>query len=299
MAALPDPGLLRALVATAEHGSLSAAASAEHLTQQALSQRIRRLESLVGVPLLERTNRGASLTPAGRALADDAVAVLALTERALDRARRIAEERPQEFRLGHTLASAAEVVPRIVATLAAREPLLAVRVEEMLARDLPDAVRRGALDAALVPHAPDGYGALAARPAADSRLVAALAADDPAARGGSIALRALDGRELFVWPREVAPGFFDAVTHACAAAGLSPAVNTSNAGSTVWTAIGRDHGFGLIAASQVSSLPAGVVGVPLTDAEARLRIDLLSRPGEHAGVLEAIVAACAPFRNSS
>ncbi|MCP2338412.1 LysR family transcriptional regulator [Actinomadura rupiterrae] len=61
------PGL-RAFVAAAEEMHFGRAARRLFLTQQALSQRVRRLESVLGAPLFERTTRRVELTDAGRRL---------------------------------------------------------------------------------------------------------------------------------------------------------------------------------------------------------------------------------------
>jgi DNA-binding transcriptional LysR family regulator len=64
-----EMGDLRALVAVAELGSFSAAARELHLSQPALSRRISKLESNLGVRLLERTTRRVELTATGREFA--------------------------------------------------------------------------------------------------------------------------------------------------------------------------------------------------------------------------------------
>lgn len=65
-----DPSLLPALQSlftVARTGSVGAAARQHHRTSSAISQQIRRLESHLGVKLLERAGRGVRLTPAGEA----------------------------------------------------------------------------------------------------------------------------------------------------------------------------------------------------------------------------------------
>lgn len=56
---------LRHLVAVAEHKSFSEAASRVYLSQPALTRSIQQLEKHVGMPLLNRSTRSVSLTPAG------------------------------------------------------------------------------------------------------------------------------------------------------------------------------------------------------------------------------------------
>jgi LysR family cyn operon transcriptional activator len=60
-----DLRLLRSFINTARLGSVTKAANAMHLTQPALSQHLRELGTLTGVPLFDRVGRGLSLTAAG------------------------------------------------------------------------------------------------------------------------------------------------------------------------------------------------------------------------------------------
>ena len=73
---------LRYLVALAEERNVTRAAEHEHVAQPALSQQIRRLEEEVGLALVERTTRRASLTDAGELLVVRARRVLAELEAA-------------------------------------------------------------------------------------------------------------------------------------------------------------------------------------------------------------------------
>ncbi|PWC40345.1 LysR family transcriptional regulator [Azospirillum sp. TSO22-1] len=58
---------LEDFLAVLEHGGFSRAAEARHITQSALSRRIRALEEWVGTPLLIRTTHSVRLTPSGEA----------------------------------------------------------------------------------------------------------------------------------------------------------------------------------------------------------------------------------------
>ena len=63
-----DPPQLEALVAVVDHGTMSAAARALHLTQPALSRRIAALELTVGLNLFHRIDRATRLTSDGAAI---------------------------------------------------------------------------------------------------------------------------------------------------------------------------------------------------------------------------------------
>ncbi|MGD0064074.1 MAG: LysR family transcriptional regulator [Streptosporangiaceae bacterium] len=81
---------LRYFVALADAGNFTRAAEKIFIAQPTLSQQIRRLEEIVGTPLLQRRREGLRLTPAGRVLLDGARNVLALADQAVNRTRQVA-----------------------------------------------------------------------------------------------------------------------------------------------------------------------------------------------------------------
>ncbi|MEW1958838.1 LysR family transcriptional regulator [Kineococcus sp. NPDC059986] len=96
-----DARSLRYLSAVARERSFTTAAASLQVSQPALSQAIARLESIVGGRLVVRDARGvaregSALTPAGQALLADAAHVTEVLDRALARARRIAEAGERE-----------------------------------------------------------------------------------------------------------------------------------------------------------------------------------------------------------
>lgn len=92
---MPTLRALECLVAVFDHGSVTGAAAALHLSQPALSQpalshQLAQLEREVGTPLLERLPRGVRPTVAGRAVHADAVAALEAAGRVLTTGRTVA-----------------------------------------------------------------------------------------------------------------------------------------------------------------------------------------------------------------
>jgi DNA-binding transcriptional LysR family regulator len=91
---------LRYFVAVAEEASFTAAAHRVHVAQQVLSTQIRQLEDAVGTQLLNRTNKGATLTPAGAAFLTAARETLAGLDRSVAAARNAASAVPGELLVG-------------------------------------------------------------------------------------------------------------------------------------------------------------------------------------------------------
>jgi DNA-binding transcriptional LysR family regulator len=90
---------LRYFVALADAGSFTRAAEGMFIAQPTLSQQIRRLEEIVGAPLLRRRRDGVRLTKAGVVLLDASRAVLSLVEQEVNRTRQAAGLERQRLRV--------------------------------------------------------------------------------------------------------------------------------------------------------------------------------------------------------
>ena len=81
---------LRYFVAVADAGTFTHAAERMYIAQPTLSQQIRRLEEMVGTPLLRRRREGVRLTEAGLVLLEESRTVLSLIDHGLSRTRQAA-----------------------------------------------------------------------------------------------------------------------------------------------------------------------------------------------------------------
>src|ERR1700742_1306455 len=81
---------LRYLVAVADAGTFTHAAEQMFIAQPTLSQQIRRLEEMVGTPLLQRRREGVELTAAGNVLLEESRTVLSLLDHGVTRSRHAA-----------------------------------------------------------------------------------------------------------------------------------------------------------------------------------------------------------------
>lgn len=94
-------GQLQAFVEVAERGHFGDAAAAIHVTQPAISQRIKQLERELGCELFHRFHRGVSLTDAGRALLPFARTIVREERRAYEAVRAVREGASGVLRVGY------------------------------------------------------------------------------------------------------------------------------------------------------------------------------------------------------
>jgi DNA-binding transcriptional LysR family regulator len=112
-----DLRLLRCFTVLAEHGHFGRAAAALHTSQSSLSRQIRRLETQVGVVLLDRSPRGNHLTTAGDVLLSHAKNLLDAAAQATSHTR--AAARPRRMTVGYIMTL---TVTAAVAELRRRQP---------------------------------------------------------------------------------------------------------------------------------------------------------------------------------
>jgi DNA-binding transcriptional LysR family regulator len=122
-----DSTLLHAFRVVCETGRISTAARALHLSQPAVSQQMHKLEDACGQPLLTRSARGVTPTPAGAALLGYARRVDDLLE---DAAAAVASGAPRggELSMAASTTLASYVVPRLFARFRSREPAASLRL---------------------------------------------------------------------------------------------------------------------------------------------------------------------------
>jgi DNA-binding transcriptional LysR family regulator len=143
---------LRSFVAVADRGGFQRAASYLHLSQAAVSQHVRRLEAATGRRLVERDGRRSRFTADGDQLLGYARQVLALHDEAL---RSFGLDSDETVVIGSTEHAAAQLLPRLTATLTRSLPGHRVRYRLDRGTALREALGTGRLDLALLPGASD------------------------------------------------------------------------------------------------------------------------------------------------
>ena len=140
---------VRTFVAVAEARSVSRAARDLHLTQPAVTRRVQRLESSLGVTLCDRRRRPFTLTPAGRAALERCRRVLRAVR---DVQSAVAHDGSplRELRVGVAHALTEVTLTQPVDRLRRAFPRVTLALATGWSRDLLERVRDGALDAAII-----------------------------------------------------------------------------------------------------------------------------------------------------
>ena len=151
-----DPDVLRSFVLIAEGDSVTRTAERIGRTQSAVSMQMRRLEEVLGEPLLRRGHRGLEPTMKGAWLLERARTLLALNEEILTTFR--APPITGQVRLGSPDDYALQWLPGILAGFARSHPGIEVDVLCMSSEELAGRLEQGQIDLALLTEGSGRHG---------------------------------------------------------------------------------------------------------------------------------------------
>lgn len=141
---------LKYLVALAEHKHFGKAAEACFVSQPTLSAQIKKLESFLGAPLVERAPRNVSLTPLGERVLERARHIVADVDQLVEMARRSDNPLSGELSLGVIPTVGPYLLPKVVSQIGQDLPELALRLIEEQTSVLLDKLQAGDIDCALL-----------------------------------------------------------------------------------------------------------------------------------------------------
>jgi DNA-binding transcriptional LysR family regulator len=284
--------LLREL---AHRSTIAAVAEALCYTPSAVSQQLAALERDAGVPLLRRTGRRVTLTPAGAALAGQTEEILALLERAAAGLAAARAGLSGPLRIGAFPTAMRTILPAALVALGRDHPGLELMVTELDPAAVPDALRSGALDVALVheyefvpaPRDP----ALDTEPLLEEATFLASAGPPPTVGEDTAGEDPVGSHRDSPWIM-ASPGTLchTMAVRACQAAGFTPRIrHHADDFVTVLALVAAGQGVALVPQLGATGPPPGVV---LTELPARRRTRIAYRNGtRHHPPVSACIAA--------
>ena len=215
---LPDLAALDLLVSVGELGSISAAAEAHRVSQPAASMRLRSLERVLGLQLLERVRTGSRLTAAGEATVEWAGAVLNDLRALLAGTAALRSDERSHLRLAASLTVAEYLIPGWLGRLSTALPDVGVSLEMGNTAHVAELVARGEVEVGFI-EGPRPPGQLRSRDLRADELVVVVGRGHPwARRHGPVSAVELAATPLLV--REHGSGTRDILTAALAEHGL-------------------------------------------------------------------------------
>lgn len=269
---------LRYFLAVAEEQSFSRAAERLHVSQPPLSTQIKSLEDEIGTQLLQRSNRGVTLTAAGTIFYSEVRASLTRLENAKSKAQHADRGDAGTLSVGFVSLADYGILPPTLKEFRSRFPAVEVQLHELSTDAQISELRASRLDIGigLGPlDEPDLNFELVQREA----LVLALPHGHALAKAKSpINLTQLSKENFIAPPRALSPGLYDSITSLCRAHGFTPRITQhARQMQTVISLIAGGMGVALVPASIAKLKMAGVDYHRVKGAKADIEIGVIHR----------------------
>jgi len=258
---------LEVLDAVGRAGSVTAAASALHLTQPAVSMQLRQLEDQLQLALFEPVGRGLQITEPGRDLATLAADLLLRLDDFALAARELRGVRRGRVRLG-IVSTAKYFVPRLLAQFLKAHPGLDLKLNVFNREHIIEQLQSYAIDLGIMGRPPEGTS-LVGTPFAPNPLAIVAAPSHPLSLRNQISPEELENESFIV--REPGSGTRIAMDRYFSDAGVTiQPVMEADSNETIKQAVMAGMGIGMLslhtvrleqAAGRIVTLP--VAGLPL------------------------------------
>jgi molybdate transport repressor ModE-like protein len=183
---------LRLFLLVLETGSITHGAAQANMSLPSASARLRGMEEIIGLPLLERSRRGVEPTPAGDTLAHHAKLVLNQIEQMQGELGEYSKGLEAHIRLWANTAAITEFLPKGLAPFLAGRPNIIVNLKERRSVEIVKAVSSGVAEIGIISSAVD-HGTLQTFPFATDRLVLIVPRGNALAEQRRIAFREVVG----------------------------------------------------------------------------------------------------------
>ncbi|KVM75124.1 LysR family transcriptional regulator [Burkholderia ubonensis] len=291
----PDLRQWRYFVTVAEERHFGRAAARLSMTQPPLSQAIRALEDLLGVALFVRTKRSVALTAVGAALLPDVRKLLEAADALPPRAQSLARGETGSLALAFVSTADYGLLPSLLRAFGARYPQVRLQLAEATSDVQIEELAAGRIDAGLIiPPVPPRHAAeLSYLPVVREPLVLAMpaaAAPADAPEDAPVRLADVAALPLVIFPRRLAPGFYDIITGCYGAAGATPRIGQEAIQmQTIVSLVSAGMGVALVPQSLRNLRRTGVVYRPLADGAPVVETGLVWRTGDVSPVLAGFI----------
>ena len=315
---------LRYFIAVAEEQHVGRAAVRLNMTQPPLSQAIQALETALGASLFIRQKRGISISAAGQALLPEARRLIKDTEALPELVQSAAQGETGQLALAFVSSADYNLLPPLLRDFRIRYPKVLISLREATSDIQLEALRLGQIDVGImIPPLPDKLTHLLhyrpilleplilAVPSDASWLERASAGNDMTPSGASagttarrsgrprlsrhVSLQACQDMPLIIFPRAIAPAFYDTILGCFLRAGITPVIGQEAIQmQTIIGLVSAGMGIALVPQSVSNLKRPGVAYYAIKEMESPLMTPQIEtgiawRQDNHSPVLQAFI----------
>ncbi|PRC92107.1 LysR family transcriptional regulator [Solimicrobium silvestre] len=284
---------LRYFIAVAEELHVGRAAQRLHMTQPPLSQAIQGLEAMLGADLFIRQKRGITLSAAGHALLPEARRLIKDSLALPELVRCAALGEVGHISLAFVSTADYNLLPPLLRDFRSRYPQVQISLREATSDVQLEALRLGQIDLGLmIPPIPEkladmlNYQAILSEP-----LILAAPSDSTwLSNKLQVSLLECQGQPLIIFPRAIAPAFYDSILGCFQSVGITPEIGQEAIQmQTIIGLVSAGMGIALVPQSVSNLKRPGVVYRELEQITPLIETGLAWRRDNHSPVLHAFI----------
>jgi DNA-binding transcriptional LysR family regulator len=259
---------LRYFIAVAEEQSFTRGANRLYIQQPPLSKQIQKLETELGVILLDRTSIPIQITAAGEAFLKESRAILEQLEQAVHKTQRIHQGELGYLTVGCTSSIANSIFPEILQTFWQRYPGVKLILQEEPSSLLIQKLRDSQNDLIFLYlyHELSEADDLETISLTPEQLVAVLPKNHPLAAKSQISLADLKDEEFVMPLHQVGAGLYEQIYHLCQQADFVPKIaQTAVYMVTILGLVANETGISLLPSHVQNLQREGVVYRPIQE----------------------------------
>jgi len=287
---------VRYFIAVAEELHVGRAAVRLNMTQPPLSQAIQALEAALGAALFIRKKRGISLSAAGHALLPEARRLIKDAETLPKLVQSAAQGNTGQLSLAFVSSADYNLLPPLLRDFRIHYPNVQISLREATSDIQLDALRLGQIDLGiLIPPIPDKLTKLLHyRPILLEPLMLAAPSDAPwldQSHPFIASLQDCQHQPLIIFPRVIAPAFYDTILGYFQRAGITPIIGQEAIQmQTIIGLVSAGMGIALVPQSVSNLKRPGVTYYALKEMAPHIETGIAWRQDNHSAVLQAFIA---------
>ena len=286
----------RYFIAVAEEQHVGRAAQRLHMTQPPLSQSIQALEAALGAELFIRQKRGITISAAGTALLPEARRLIRDAQALPELVRCAAQGETGHLSLAFVSTADYNLLPPLLRDFRSHYPKVQISLREATSDVQLEALRLGQIDLGImIPPLPEKSGELLHyRPILSEPLVLAAPSESTwpelSQSKKQLSLQCCQGQPLIIFPRAIAPAFYDIILGYFQRAGITPTIGQEAIQmQTIIGLVSAGMGIALVPQSVSNLKRPGVTYHSLPDAAPQVETGLAWRRDNYSPVLQAFL----------
>jgi DNA-binding transcriptional LysR family regulator len=281
---------LSSFAVLAEQLHFGRAATRLHISQPALSKRIRSLEDKVGGPLLVRNRRGVALTPAGSIFYKEARRIIHDVDVAFEAVRGATSGQRGKLRLGVGMSTVHSLVPRALLKFREGSPGVEIEIADMSTPSQVEALIAGRLDVGFV-RLPVKHPLVTVRKVLTERLTIATAEKF----AGPLTMKGIQEQPFILIDRGVSATYHDHCISLCDRSGFTPRiVYEPNDMFTILNLVSAGIGVSLVPRAARAMHVSGVKFAPVHSSYAEWDIGMAWNKKLESEIIRKFADACRP-----